>query len=139
VFYLKKLKIATIITCALIIILELLPWGAVLNFINDPSDPIPYIRKTYSYFSLTPFGFANFSPLFCAALSVVLLIIHTICNFVKVKKGVYSAAITVNLIAIVLSITPLMFGLDYYSIVGLMISISLSVLFALTYILHKDS
>ena len=41
------------------LILELLPNGVVLNFANPEGEPW---RRTYSYFSLTPFGYANVGP-----------------------------------------------------------------------------
>ncbi len=134
----KKLNLAAIIICAIIVILEILPYGAVLNFMTAPDDPIPYIRETYSYFNLTPFGYANFGPLLCAVLSVILLVMHVIFSFVKTKKGAYSSAIVLTVLAILFSITPLlMFGSGYYSAIGLMISALLIVLFAVTYHLQK--
>ena len=135
----KRLKITAIILCALTVILEILPFGAVLNFMSAPDDPVGHIRKTYSYFSLTPIGYANFGPFLCALLSVVLLVYHIICGSFIVKKNAYAGAIALNLIAIVFSITPLMFGIDYYSVVGLLISISLSALYIVTYLIGKKN
>lgn len=134
----KKLNLLAIILCATIIILEILPFGAVLNFMTAPGDSVPYIRETYSYFSLTPFGYANFGPFLCAALSVILLVMHVLLSFVKPKKGAYSSAIVLTLLAILFSITPLlMFGTRYFSAVGLMISALLTVLLAVTFHLQK--
>lgn len=51
-------------------VLELLPYGVVLNFANPEGEPW---RRTYSYFSLTPFGYANFGPFITAILTCALL------------------------------------------------------------------
>ena len=135
----KKLNFAAIIVCAIIIILEILPFGAVLNFMNDPGSSVPYIRETYSYFNLIPLGYANFGPFFCAVVSVILLALHVICGAFKAKKGAYSAAIALNLFALLFSITPiLMFGSGYFSAVGFAISALLAVLCLITYHLQKS-
>ena len=53
------------------LILELLPYGAVLRFARpDGAEPF---RQTFSYFNLTPFGYANFGPFLTAVLTVGLL------------------------------------------------------------------
>ena len=54
-----------------ILVLELLPNGVVLNFANPEGAPW---RKTYSYFSLTPFGYANFGPFITSVLTCILII-----------------------------------------------------------------
>ncbi len=133
----KKLKTAAITVAALTVILEMLPWGAVLNFAADPAESVEYIRQTYSYFSLTPFGYANFSPLLCAILSVVLMIYHIICS-TAIKPKSYTAGIVINIIAIVLSITPLLYGVIYFSATAICITVSLSALFVLTCIMHNN-
>ncbi len=132
----KKLKTTAIIICTLILILEMLPWGAVLNFATDPAESVDYIRKTYSYFSLTPFGYANFSPLLCAILSVVLMIYHIICSTAINPKN-YAAGMVMNIIAIVLSLTPLLYGIIYFSATAICITLSLAVLFVITCIMHN--
>ena len=45
------------------LILEILPYGAVCNFANPEGKPW---RMTFSYFDLTPFGYANFAPFLTA-------------------------------------------------------------------------
>ena len=55
-----KIKKSLFVVLPLVaLILELLPNGVVLNFANPDGEPW---RRTYSYFSLTPFGYANFGP-----------------------------------------------------------------------------
>ncbi len=113
------------------VILEALPFGAVLNFGTQADDgTISYVRETFSYFDLTPFGYANFGPFLTAILSCVLLIVGIIyCKTGSVKcKGAIKA---LSIAAAVTSILPLMLGREYYSIIG--ITITAAMLFEIFY------
>lgn len=48
------------------LILEILPFGAVCNFAVSPERTQ---RKTFSYFSLVPYGYANFTPFITAVIT----------------------------------------------------------------------
>ena len=61
-------KISLVVFPALTIVLEALPMGAVCTFAIFPTERV---RETFSYFSLIPFGYANFAPLITAILTVV--------------------------------------------------------------------
>ena len=50
------------------LVLELLPWGAVCNFANPNGAPW---RRTFSYFSLIPFGYANVGPFLTGVLTEI--------------------------------------------------------------------
>ena len=52
------------------LILEILPYGAVCNFAPSPTERI---RKTFSYFDLIPFGYANFAPFLTAIITCAIL------------------------------------------------------------------
>ncbi len=109
--------ILPIITLAL----EILPFGAVCNFANPEGEPF---RETYSYFSLTPFGYANFSPLITAVLTcVVIILLAVFC--ITGKERFATAAKSVLCICTVCSFGPLAFGIRYYSAVGFIISLTL--------------
>lgn len=56
----KKLKFLHLAVIIGIIVLEILPFGAVCNFAKAPEAGGGVYRKTFSYFDLTPFGYANF-------------------------------------------------------------------------------
>ena len=58
-------KVCLAVLPALTIVLELLPLGAVCIFATSPTERV---KETFSYFSLTPFGYANFAPLITATL-----------------------------------------------------------------------
>jgi uncharacterized membrane protein YhaH (DUF805 family) len=114
----KKLITLCILLCTLV--LEILPYGAVCNFANPEGPPH---RATYSYFSLTPYGYANFAPLITAILTCVLLLIVLISIIFKKAIGKKTAILAG--IASLISLCPMLYGLDDYSIVGALISLSL--------------
>ncbi len=114
-------------------ILELLPYGAVLNFANP--EGLSW-RRTFSYFSLTPFGYANFGPLITALLTCVLLILATISIF-KYSKGLNTAITNVSGIATLVSLSPLLYGINYISAVGVAITVVLLTVFGLCFIKEK--
>ena len=78
-------KVCLAVLPALTIVLELLPLGAVCIFATSPTERV---KKTFSYFSLTPFGYANFAPLITATLTVAIFLLSL---FSLKKKGVLKA------------------------------------------------
>ena len=109
-------KLSLLFLTVIAIILEALPFGAVLNFANPDGEPW---RKTFSYFSLTPFGYANFAPLLTALLTCILLVLVIVSLFLK--KSVKIPLICISILATVLSLIPLCQGTNYFSIVGALI------------------
>lgn len=65
------------------IVLEALPYGAKLKFALDNGETT---EKLFSYFSLTPYGYANFLPFITAILTCVLLIIAIVILFKDYEK-----------------------------------------------------
>ena len=114
----KKLIILCILLCTLV--LEILPYGAVCNFANPEGPPH---RATYSYFSMIPYGYAHFSPLITSILSCFLLLIVLISIIFKKALGKKTAILAG--IASLISLCPMLYGLDDYSIVGALISLCL--------------
>lgn len=119
--YAMKKRFLYLILPIITLILEILPYGAVCIFAPSPTDRV---RETFSYFNPTPFGYANFSPLLTAIISClifVLLLIYCI-------KGNIRTAITarnISLAAVVMSLGQLVFGIEYFSLVGGLITLSL--------------
>ena len=103
------------------IILELLPYGAVCNFSNPDGEPW---RKTYSYFSLTPFGYANFAPFLTAVISCLIFVLIAI-FCVKGNKKLAILAKNASYAAAVISLCPLALGASYFSLVAVLITLSL--------------
>lgn len=99
------------------LILEILPLGAVCVFADDGVD----IRKTFSYFDLVPFGYANFAP-FIVGLMTVALVTMSVVFLLKNNKWLKNAILIVTIIAFALSLAPLLYGIKCFSIVGGLIS-----------------
>ena len=100
------------------LILEVLPYGAVCIFASSPTDRI---RETFSYFDLTPFGYANFAP-FLTALITCLIFILLLIYWLKGNTVFAIKAKNILYVAAVMSLGPLVFGLSYFSVVGALIT-----------------
>ena len=116
IYNMKKVCLAVL--PALTIVLELLPLGAVCIFAASPTERV---KETFSYFSLTPFGYANFAPLITATLTVAIFLL----SLFSLKKGVLKALFVLSIITVVISLLPLMYGLNYYTLVGAFITVTL--------------
>lgn len=103
------------------LILEILPYGAVCNFANPEGEPW---RKTVSYFDLTPFGYANFTPFITAIITCIVFLLLLIYCFTGKAKFVQMSK-NILCVGAIVSFGPLLFGIDFFSIVGLLISLSL--------------
>ena len=115
------------------LILELLPNGVVLNFANPEGEPW---RRTYSYFSLTPFGYANVGRFITAILTCILLVLVAVYLF-KPRNGLNTAILNVSGFATAASLMPLMFGFDYITVIGVIITLLLAGTFGCGFIKAK--
>lgn len=131
----KAKKYVSLILISVVVILELLPYGAVLNFANPEGEPF---RETFSYFSLTPFGYANFGPFLTAVLSVVILL-HTVAAIICKSKDLWKGIRVECAIASVLSLLPVAYGFEYYSGIGFAITILLVITFYTTSMRGADN
>ena len=115
----KKIIMLCLVTATLV--LEILPYGAVCNFADPDGGPW---RQTFSYFSLIPFGYANFAPFIVALLTSALFCLVLAGIFLKksFKKTLNSLAA----LSALLSLAPLALGKSYFSIVGALISVLLA-------------
>ncbi len=102
-------KVCLAVLPALTIVLELLPFGAVCIFATSPTERV---KETFSYFSLTPFGMLHLLQPDVPSLSLK-------------KKGVLKALFVLSIITVVISLLPLMYGLNYYTLVGAFITVTL--------------
>lgn len=118
----KKDKILSLIHLSVIFILEIIPYGAVCNFAAENGE---VLKQTYSYFSLVPYGYANFGPFVTAVLTVVLIILGVINLFTDSKKLINMSAFICGL-ALFTSILPLTLGFSFWSTVGVCITVILA-------------
>ena len=116
-----KKKWLYLIIPVITLILEMLPYGAVCNFAIGPGDSK---RELFSYFDLVPFGYANFAPLLTALSTCVIFLLLVIFCFTG-KRGLLTTSKSMLCVSAVISFGPLLFGLRYFSLVGLLISLSL--------------
>ncbi len=103
------------------IALELLPFGAELHFLNPDGD---LWCRTYSYFSLTPYGYGNIGPFLTAILSCVLVVSAGIFLWKSAKKLSMAIAILSG-VAFFTSLLPILYGISYLTVIGLVISVLL--------------
>ncbi len=132
--YMKK-RLLYLFLPIVTLILEILPYGAVCNFANPEGDPW---RKTFSYFDLTPFGYANFAPFLTAITTCVILALLLAYLFTGKTKTI-TVAKALLCVGAVLSLCPLLFGINYFSIVGALITASLIAELVLLLVVAKQS
>lgn len=119
----RRKRLLYLILPVITLILELLPYGAVCNFANPEGEPW---RETYSYFDLTPFGYANFTP-FLTAVVTCLVLALLLLYWVKGSQKVGLLARNILAFGAVVSMGPLAFGLRFFSPVGALITVILVV------------
>lgn len=129
----KNKKIILMITSVIAIILEILPFGAVCNFVDERNT----IRKTFSYFSLTPYGYSNFAPFITAILTCAIFVLSII-YIAKDRRNIGTAITVVSLITALISLAPLLYGFDYFSVVGGLISATILVIFIVSLYVRKQ-
>ena len=127
-----KKKLIMLFTTLIALVLEILPYGAVCNFANPEGEPW---RRTYSYFDLTPFGYANFAPFIVALLTCVLIILIVV-SLVS-KKEIKAPILAVSAIATVLSLAPLLYGIRFFSVVGALISVALALTAVVAFVMDR--
>lgn len=66
--------------------------------------------------------YANFAPLITATLTVAIFLLSL---FSLKTKGVLKALFVLSIITVVISLLPLMYGLNYYTLVGAFITVTL--------------
>ena len=130
-----KKRLLYLILPIVTLILEILPYGAVCNFARPDGEPW---RKTYSYFSLTPFGYANFAPFLTALTTCVVLVLLLVYLFTGKNKTITAIKIFLCISA-VLSLCPLLYGINFFSVVGALITVSLIAELVLLLVAAKQS
>ena len=115
----RKQTVIVLAILAVILVLELLPYGAVLHFGNPEGEPF---REIFSYFDLTPYGYANFGPFITALLTCSLLVMSVVDLFLS-NRRLKNALRIVTFVALIASLGPWL--VNCYSIIGGAISILL--------------
>ncbi len=119
----KRFRLAACGALLLALLLEILPYGAVLVFAPGPGERVV---KTFSYFDLTPYGYANFGPLFTGVCTVLALLLLLLGLLRKEKGGKQqNAAFFCVSAAVVFSLLPLMFGAQMMNAVSYLVTVTL--------------
>jgi len=127
-------KLALVFLPVVALILEILPYGAVLVYSPSPAEEI---IETYSYFSLTPLGYANVGP-FLTAFSTCVILIVGILALIKGSRKLHIMHFFMALIAVADSLMPLMFGLDYYPVPAVVITVLLALEAFVSFLFVKE-
>ena len=129
----KKSRLLMLIISVVVLMLEILPYGAVCNFANPDGNPI---KNIYSYFDLTPFGYANFGPFITAILTCILVVL-SIVSFAKSRKKLSRTIQVISGVSVFTSILPIIYGISYISVIGVIISLLLFSYFVLSILTNK--
>ena len=128
----RILRFLALPTAALV--LEILPLGGVLKFSGPDFSQI----KTVSYFDLTLWGYASFSPLITGLLTAAAVILGAICIVSKSKRAA-NVQLGVTFCGFITALLPALMGAEYLNIAGLAVALLLLGHTALGYImLTKD-
>ena len=121
-----KKRLPYLILPIITLILEILPYGAVCNFMRPSIDGthIGHFRELYSYFDLMPFGYANFSPLITAIITCIILAMLLI-YLVTGKSHILTGVRFALCFGVIISLCPLLYGINFYSVVGALITVSI--------------
>lgn len=98
----KTKKYLPLVILSLILILELLPCGAVVSHVIPEIGPM---TKTCSCFSLVPFRKGNVFPLVTAILTCIMIALSLI-HLIKPTSNIVLIWKTVSLVSIFISIVP---------------------------------
>ena len=115
----KKSFILLAITIS-ILILELLPYGAVLEFAHmSPELTLGYYEEHFSYFDPILYGYGQFGPLLTAVSTCILAVFAVVAVFLE-GRAVRIALRVASLLTLLFSLLPMLTGC--YSPVGMAIS-----------------
>ncbi len=131
----KIWKIILILPTIAALILEMLPYGAVLNFaVQQESGSVETVRVLTSYFDPLNFGYANFGPMLTALLTCALFL----CGGALFFSDRASMPVAVlSVFACAASLSPLLYGIDHYSGIGAAISVLLGVEIILAFVYRR--
>lgn len=112
----RKRPFVLLALTVMILILEIIPYGAILEFAHmSPDLTLGYYEEHFSYFDPIVYGYGDFGPLITAVLTCMLAVITVIAVFFE-NRAVRIALRVVSVLAFLFSLTPLLTGC--YSLFG---------------------
>lgn len=123
----KAFSFAALLCLVGAIVMMITPYGAMLRFAYDGGTNV----KLYSYFSLVPYGYANFSPFITAILSCASAVVSAFC-LVKNSKKLLNARSGLLGVSVVVSALPFLCG--YGTVMGALIMLTVAAATVLSFI-----
>ncbi len=108
------------------LLLEALPNGVIMWWAAPPDEPLK--SSMYSYFAMTPFGYAHFSPLITAVLTAAMTI-FTIVVIILGKRLTkpQNALFVCIIVTAAISVCPVLYGFKYVTVIGVLITLMLGI------------
>lgn len=129
----KILGIARLVCCVAAVVIQILPLGAVLRFgITAQDGTVSFSFENYSYFDITPFGYAMFNYMICAVLTAIASLLSLLRTVTKSRRQ--TPVTVLSAIALAMSLIPYIFGA--YNIFTIIVSVLLAAVVALSVTMH---
>ena len=129
----KILGIARLVCCVAAVVIQILPLGAVLRFgITAQDGTVSLSFENYSYFDITPFGYAMFNYMICAVLTAIASLLSIVRTVTKSRRQ--TPVTVLSAIALAMSLIPYIFGA--YNIFTIIVSVLLAAVVALSVTMH---
>lgn len=129
----KILGIARLVCCVAAVVIQILPLGAVLRFgITAQDGTVSFSFENYSYFDITPFGYAMFNYMICAVFTAIASLLSIVRTVTKSRRQ--TPVTVLSAIALAMSLIPYIFGA--YNIFTIIVSMLLAAVVALSVTMH---
>lgn len=129
----KILGIARLVCCVAAVVIQILPLGAVLRFgIMAQDGTVSFSFENYSYFDITPFGYAMFNYMICAVFTAIASLLSIVRTVTKSRRQ--TPVTVLSAIALAMSLIPYIFGA--YNIFTIIVSVLLAAAVALSVTMH---
>ena len=131
----KKVRISYLVMSISALCAELFGKGAVCVFAVSPEKTQTTL---FSYFSLVPFGYANFGPFITAVLTTVIVVLSVVL-FTKKAQKITKCLTVLSIAAAAAALLPLiMLGGAYFNLVSYIITVILTAMAVMTVFVKKE-
>ena len=129
----KILGIARLMCCVAAVVIQILPLGAVLRVgITAQDGTVSFSFENYSYFDITPFGYAMFNYMICAVFTAIASLLSIVRTVTRSRRQ--TPVTVLSAIALAMSLIPYIFGA--YNIFTIIVSVLLAAVVALSVTMH---
>ena len=129
----KTLGSIRLVCCIAAVVIQILPLGAVLRFgITAQDGTVSFSFENYSYFDITPFGYAMFNYMICAVFTAIASLLSIVRTVTRSRRQ--TPVTVLSAIALAMSLIPYIFGA--YNIFTIIVSVLLAAVVALSVTMH---